>query len=711
MALFGGNSGGGNKDGDKKSVFGAAPGGSSNLFGANNTNNTAPKPLFGAPTGGAGLFGGGTPTASPFGQTGASAAKPANPSFGFGTSTTSGAQGGSTTATTTPSLFGAAPAGPSAGGAGPFSFGNASSTPSAPKTFSLSSTTPAGPPPGPSIFGTAKPAQAPAASQPAVSSLFAPQPAATSAPGTQPPPSLFGQKPAGTQQPAPSVFGQKPAGSQQPTPSVFGQSPAATSGAPTNTSGATPSSSAGLFALGGNKNASADANKTTPTQQTQPTASLGFAFGGAKPSGAPGTQAASTTPLFSQGSTTPAAAPANKPTFGLGANPLSQPASAAPKAFSLGATATSTPATTSQSTSNLFGSLSGAKTTPAAGISFLQGASAAATTTAPPPATTATSTTAPGTSAFPTLGAGLTPTSGAAPASGATPSLFSKPATMTTQPATTSATTTSGPSLSTAGASKPLGSAATSGDAAKPGLGASTTGPAPSAQSRLKNKSMDEIITRWAGDLSKYQKEFQSQAEQVAAWDRALVENTEKVSKLYAKTWQAEHDANEVERQLSTVEENQQELDHYLDRYEKEVENLMKQHGVSGQGRSDGLRGSDQERERTYKLAEKLQDRLNELNKDLTEMIEEINNTSQTLSKTGKADDPLTKVVRVLNSQLSQLQTIDSGANQLQEKINKVQKDSQRAGTNGWNGLGTNPADDFMRSFKGGRSDRFGGVS
>ena len=46
------------------------------------------------------------------------------------------------------------------------------------------------------------------------------------------------------------------------------------------------------------------------------------------------------------------------------------------------------------------------------------------------------------------------------------------------------------------------------------------------------------------------------------------------------------------------MEENQQELDSYLDRYEKEIENLMKMHGVSG--RSDGLRGPDQERERTY---------------------------------------------------------------------------------------------------------------
>lgn len=42
-----------------------------------------------------------------------------------------------------------------------------------------------------------------------------------------------------------------------------------------------------------------------------------------------------------------------------------------------------------------------------------------------------------------------------------------------------------------------------------------------------------------------------------------------------------------------------------------------------------------------YKLAEKLSDRLNELNRDLTEMIDEINGVSQTLSKSSKPDDPV----------------------------------------------------------------------
>lgn len=128
-----------------------------------------------------------------------------------------------------------------------------------------------------------------------------------------------------------------------------------------------------------------------------------------------------------------------------------------------------------------------------------------------------------------------------------------------------------------------------------PILGASTTGPAPNPQSRLKNKSMDEIITRWATDLSKYQKEFQKQAEQVSAWDRMLVENSEKIQKLYGSTLEAERAMTEVERQLTAVENDQEELTTWLNQYEKEVDSMMSAQVVQG----ESLQGPDQERERT----------------------------------------------------------------------------------------------------------------
>ena len=106
---------------------------------------------------------------------------------------------------------------------------------------------------------------------------------------------------------------------------------------------------------------------------------------------------------------------------------------------------------------------------------------------------------------------------------------------------------------------------------------------------------MDDIITRWASDLSKYQKEFQAQAEKVAHWDRMLVENSEKIQRLYGSTLEAERATTEVERQLTAVESDQAELEQWLDHYEREVNQMMD----SQIGQGDGLSGPDSERERT----------------------------------------------------------------------------------------------------------------
>jgi nuclear pore complex protein Nup62 len=105
---------------------------------------------------------------------------------------------------------------------------------------------------------------------------------------------------------------------------------------------------------------------------------------------------------------------------------------------------------------------------------------------------------------------------------------------------------------------------------------------------------MDEILTRWATDLSKHQKEFQKQASQVAEWDRMLVENADKISKLVGKTFQAERDASEVEKQLTSVETQQEELEQWLEKYEKEADDMISKVGLAGEPS-----GTDVERERT----------------------------------------------------------------------------------------------------------------
>lgn len=113
------------------------------------------------------------------------------------------------------------------------------------------------------------------------------------------------------------------------------------------------------------------------------------------------------------------------------------------------------------------------------------------------------------------------------------------------------------------------------------------------------------------------------------------------------------------------------------------------------------------------------------MGKDLASIIEEVNGASATLSKTNKADEPvsissigprvvlttiqLSQIVRILNAHLSQLQVIDQGTSELQAKIIAAQKGSQSLSSRFGNGLrnsgmdGGSAADDFYRSFMGRR--------
>ncbi|BCS29128.1 putative nucleoporin Nsp1 [Aspergillus puulaauensis] len=624
------------------------------LFGNVGTSGTS-SPSFGA-TSGPGQI------SSPFGA--GSGSGSGAPTFSFGNSAA-----GATSGTQSPSLFATgsqtpnkptetpAPGSTAPGGlfggaskpAGSGLFGTAAATPASSGTGSLfgaqSSTTPAGPPPQ---------GNTPAQGQ----SLF----------GQQKPGGLFGT--------ATTSSGSQPSSTapSTSTPPLFGGAGQSTGSSllkPTTqqTPGGAPSSTAAGGGLFGNMGASKPAESTATTTSADSTAKPLF---GTAPSS--GTQ---TSTLFAPASSGADSAP--KPAFpslNNTSNTQTAASTATPQKplFSLGGPASSaTPSSTPAAapSGGLFGGLGASKpaetstTQPAAPTGGLFN-KLAETTTTQPPSTSATTTTT-GTDTKPSL------------------------------TATSGTTTTSTPATTTG-----LGSTTATG---APALGASTAGPVPPAQSRLKNKTMDEIITRWATDLTKYQKDFREQAEKVAEWDRMLVENGTKVQKLYGSTVDAERATQEVERQLASVEGQQDELTSWLDRYEREVDEMMSKQVGPG----EALQGPDQERERTYKLAEKLSERLDDMGKDLTSMIEEVNSASSTLSKTNKADEPISQIVRILNSHLSQLQTIDVGTTELQDKVAAAQKAGQSVSARfghgySMSGVGNgSAADDFYRSYMGRR--------
>lgn len=224
----------------------------------------------------------------------------------------------------------------------------------------------------------------------------------------------------------------------------------------------------------------------------------------------------------------------------------------------------------------------------------------------------------------------------------------------------------------------------------------------------------------WSTSLASHQKTFQALAAQVSRWDRQLVENSGKISALYGRCFQAERDVAEVERQLSATEHGQQDLEAVMDRYEGMLDEMLEQSGGEV-----GAGGVDLERERTYvilslwfvckfyadmmtnryKTAEACSNRLTEMGHSLTDMIEEVNLAS---SKVGGGrqqgqtqDDPLAQIVRVLNAHLTQLQTIDSGATALQQRVDQAQKEARVLGQGAGVNAGAGWVEGFGRSYLG----------
>lgn len=168
--------------------------------------------------------------------------------------------------------------------------------------------------------------------------------------------------------------------------------------------------------------------------------------------------------------------------------------------------------------------------------------------------------------------------------------------------------------------------------------------------------------------------------------------------------------------QLTAVENQQNELESWLSKYENDVEEMLAKDSTN----QTELGGPDQDRERTYKLAEKLGEQLEDMGRNLESMVEEVNAANASLSKHTKADEPvcenaivksftdhvqITQIVRILNSHLTQLQTIDQGTAALQAKVAVAQKSANGMGylSNGSNGDGRAAVDDFYRSYMGRR--------
>ncbi|KAJ3377560.1 FG-nucleoporin nsp1 [Lobulomyces angularis] len=536
--------------------------------------------------------------------------------------------------------------------------------------------------------------------QPAGSTLFggfSSTPATTSSgfsfsanPTAQTAPSAFGSfgqntgfgTPAATAQSAPTSFG---FGS---TPSTQTTTPAATSFGFGSTQATTPAASS--FGFG-----------STPSTQTSTPAASSFGFGSTS-----STQAATkATPSFGFGST-PSGQAATSFNFGstpsnqTGTQPVSNTsnttattASTKPATLGFGTPATAAATTTQATSFPQFGANTGS-----GGFSF--GATPATT------ASTTLSTTKSDGFVFSTPA--VPGSSVSQPAATTEGSLFSTPATTkSVNFSLSSSTPTTDNKLVAKDTPGPL-NLSDLGTPHKPTFGApfTTSAPATTALATpstpathgkssgsnvkatgtlpLKNKTMQDILNKWTNDLETNTREFHKLAEDIKHWDRILLENGYLISNLFNEISTVEKFQVEIESELEYIESEQQELDLNLKNYEEKVREIYQANlqatTDTNQGTTFKMTPVDEEREKNYLVAENINKQLDDMGKQLKNLIEDINLSKNENKVKGSGegmldegdDTPIDYIVKILGQHLSSLEWLDQSTTQLLDTVKEV---------------------------------------
>ncbi|XP_035288866.1 nucleoporin 62 like [Anguilla anguilla] len=569
-----------------------------------------------------------------------------------------------------------------------FSFGTPKTTAGAvpPTGFGMVSTSTAGGGGGFS-FGTPNQSQPPAAAPQATGLFSSP---AQSSTGTTAGFS-FGtpaQNPAntggfsfGTNTPKPNL---SMAAAAQPAPTGLTLGTVApSSGAAFSLGGMTTQSAAAPAGGGFSFGASTGIGTPAAPAQTQPAATVaptggfsmggppatqslgGFSFGGPKvqvqanPTAAPTVAGGGG---FSFGTTTAAAAPVQpSATLSLGGqNPGLTLGSVVPGT-------TTAPGTTAQAGGFAFGVKPSATPAPAAAAPVSQPAPADASSLF-----TASTVAASIASAAPTgftLGAAtaaVAPTTSSAP--GGAAAFMLKPLGAATTSAATSAAPASGAATVFSLGLKPAaptvsGSVApiTGPTVSITGTATSTAAAATSAPPTMSYAQLESLINKWSLELEDQERHFLQQATQVNAWDRMLLENGEKITSLHREMEKVKLDQRRLDQELDFILSQQKELEDLLTPLEESVKE---------QSGTIYMQNADEERERTYKLAENVDAQLKRMSQDLKEIIEHLNTSS------GPADtsDPLQQICKILNAHMDSLQWIDQNSVLLQRRVEEVSK-------------------------------------
>lgn len=148
---------------------------------------------------------------------------------------------------------------------------------------------------------------------------------------------------------------------------------------------------------------------------------------------------------------------------------------------------------------------------------------------------------------------------------------------------------------------------------------------------------------------------FTNQATQINAWDRVLIENSEKIVGLNEAVEKVKTEQTQLQRELEYIEAQHSELDECIKPLENELSKSVQY---------------DSEREHTYLQAESLDTQLKQMSEDLKEVIEHLNEAN----KDRDPNDPIVQIGKILNAHMSSLQWIESSTSNITTKLDEISR-------------------------------------
>ncbi|XP_057395055.1 nucleoporin-62 C-terminal-like protein isoform X1 [Balaenoptera acutorostrata] len=171
---------------------------------------------------------------------------------------------------------------------------------------------------------------------------------------------------------------------------------------------------------------------------------------------------------------------------------------------------------------------------------------------------------------------------------------------------------------------------------------------------------LDDLINKWSLELEDQEKCFLHQASQLNAWDYTCIENGEKIIALHGEVQKVKLYQKRLEQELDFILSQQNKLEDLL---------TLSEESVKDRSGSVYLQHTDEEREKTYKLAEDVDAQLKQMAQDLKDITEYLN----TFGSPADTTDPLQQICKILNAHMDLIQWINQTSDMLQRKVEEVQ--------------------------------------